>query len=73
VSIDENAIVPYILGNLNNAELAIKLASRNNLPGADDIYLTRFNQLFQQGNFPEAAKVAATSPRVSFLIFPAAG
>lgn len=63
VSVDETTIVPYILKSLNNAELAIRLASRNNLPGADDIYSTRFMQLFQQGNFAEAAKVAATSPR----------
>ncbi len=65
MSVDENNIVPYIMKTLNNPELAIKLASRNNLPGADDLYLARFNQLFQQGNFAEAAKVAATSPRVN--------
>jgi clathrin heavy chain len=53
------------LKNLNNPELAIKIASRNNLPGADDIYVSRFQQLFAQGNFSEAAKVAATSPRVN--------
>lgn len=69
VTVDEGTIVPYILKNLNNAELAIKIASRNNLPGADDIYVTRFNQLFQQGNFGEAAKVAATSPRVCFISY----
>jgi clathrin heavy chain len=63
--VDENSIVPFILKSLNNAELAIRLASRNNLPGADDMYVTRFQQLFQSGNFQEAAKVAATSPRVS--------
>lgn len=64
VTVDETTIIPYILKSINNAELAIKIASRNNLPGADDIYATRFQQLFQQGNFSEAAKVAANSPRV---------
>ena len=63
VSIDDNTIVQYIMKNLNNSELAIKIASRNNLPGADDMYTTRFQQLFAAGNFAEAAKVAATSPR----------
>lgn len=63
VSVDENTIVPYILRTLNNPELALRLASRNNLPGADDIYVQRFQQLFSQQNFSEAAKVAATSPR----------
>ena len=64
MSVDETTVIPYILRQLNNPELAIKIASRNNLPGADDLYMARFQQLFQQGNFAEAAKVAATSPRV---------
>lgn len=63
MSIDEQTLVPYILKQLNNSELAVRMASKNNLPGADDIYVTRFNQLFQQGNYSEAAKVAATSPK----------
>ncbi|ORX61465.1 clathrin heavy chain [Hesseltinella vesiculosa] len=63
VSIDQNTIVPFILESLNNTELAIRLASRGGLPGADDLYVTRFNQLFASGAFNEAAKVAAKSPR----------
>lgn len=63
VSIDESNIVPYIIGTLNNPELAIRIASRNNLPGADDLYVQRFQQLFASGNFKEAASVAANSPR----------
>ena len=63
VSVDENTIVPYIMRTLNQAELAGKIASQNNLPGADDIYLARFQQLFASGNYAEAAKVAARSPR----------
>lgn len=65
VSLDENNIIPYILNNLNNTELALKLASRGGLSGADDLYVARFNQLFSSGSFAEAAKVAANSPRVS--------
>ncbi|KAG0175208.1 hypothetical protein DFQ28_005404 [Apophysomyces sp. BC1034] len=63
VSLDEDAIIPYIINTLNNTELALKLASRGGLPGADDLYVTRFNQLFASGVFGEAAKVAANSPR----------
>lgn len=65
VSLDENNIIPYILKNENNTELALKLASRGGLSGADDLYVARFNQLFSTGSFTEAAKVAANSPRVS--------
>ncbi|KAI6122688.1 hypothetical protein EDD16DRAFT_1570643 [Pisolithus croceorrhizus] len=63
VSVDEQSIVPYILTTLNNTELAFKLASRANLPGADDLYVKQFQQLFAAGQFSEAAKVAANSPR----------
>jgi hypothetical protein len=64
VSVDDNTIIPYILGTLNNTELAFKLASRANLPGADDLYLRQYQQLFQSGQYAEAAKIAANSPRV---------
>jgi len=63
VTIDEQTIVPYISSTLNNYELAIKLASRANLPGAEDLFTNQFNRLFQQGMFKEAAKVAADSPQ----------
>ncbi|KIM68076.1 hypothetical protein SCLCIDRAFT_1209460 [Scleroderma citrinum Foug A] len=63
VSIDEQAIIPYILGTLNNTELAFKLASRAHLPGADDLYVKQFQQLFAAAQFSEAAKIAANSPR----------
>lgn len=64
VNIDEQTIIPYILNVLNNTELAVKLASRANLPGADDLYVKQFQQLFTTGQFGEAAKIAANSPRV---------
>ncbi|KAF7731429.1 hypothetical protein EC973_000237 [Apophysomyces ossiformis] len=63
VSLDENTIIPYIINTLNNTELALKLASRGGLPGADELYVSRFNQLFASGAYGEAAKVAANSPR----------
>ena len=62
VSIDEDNMIPYILNTLRNPELALKLATRNNLPGADSLVVDRFNQCLQTGNFSEAAKLAATSP-----------
>lgn len=65
VSLDEDNIIPYIINTLNNQELALKLASRGGLPGADNLYIQRFQTLFNSHNFTEAAKVAANSPRVS--------
>jgi clathrin heavy chain len=63
VSIDDQTVIPYILSTLNNTDLAIRLASRANLPGADDLYLRQFQQLFASQQYGEAAKVAANSPR----------
>lgn len=69
VNVDEQTIIPYILTTLNNTDLAFKLSSRANLPGADDLYVKQYQQLFQSGQFNEAAKVAANSPRVCIEIF----
>ena len=63
VSVDEQNIVPYVINTLNNPDLAIRLASRCGFPGADNFFLQRFEQLMREGNFPEAAKVAASSPK----------
>lgn len=63
VSIDEKNLIPYINGTLQNSELALRIASRNNLPGADDLFIKKFNNLFTTGQYIEAAKVAATAPQ----------
>jgi hypothetical protein len=69
VNVDEQTIIPYILTTLNNTDLAFKLASRANLPGADDLYVKQYQQLFQSGQYGEAAKIAANSPRVKLLSY----
>jgi len=63
VSVDENTIIPYLLQNAENAELAYKLASRAGLPGADSLYQQRFDQLLSRGEYQAAAKTAANSPQ----------
>ena len=63
VSVDENTIIPYLLQNPANGTLALKLASRAGLPGADSLYQQHFEQLCTQGQYQEAAKIAASSPR----------
>ena len=62
VSVNEENLIPFVLSSLNNQELAYRLATRNNLPGADELVVARFNTLLQMNNFSEAAKVAAMSP-----------
>ena len=63
VNINEETIVKYILNNLSNTSLALGLASRGGLSGADSLYTQQFNQLLNSGNYQEAAKVAASSPK----------
>ncbi|KAK8168097.1 clathrin heavy chain [Phyllosticta citrichinensis] len=63
VTLDENTVIPYLLQNPANAELAYKLASRAGLPGADNLYEQQFENLLASGQYAEAAKTAANSPR----------
>lgn len=62
ISVDDANIISYITNNLSNYELAIKMASRSGLKGADDLFINQFNRLIQTGQLREAAKVAADSP-----------
>ncbi|KAL1454246.1 hypothetical protein WDU94_010520 [Cyamophila willieti] len=63
VSVDEDNIIPYINGTLQNPDLALRIAVRNNLAGAEDLFVRKFNLLFTNGQYSEAAKVAANAPK----------
>ncbi|CAI9724432.1 clathrin heavy chain 1 isoform X3 [Octopus vulgaris] len=63
VSIEEDNVVQYITTTLQNPDLALRLASRCNLPGAEDLFVRKFNNLFQNGQYAEAAKAAAGAPK----------
>ena len=62
---EEENIIPYITNVLQNPDLALRMAVRNNLAGAEELFARKFNALFAQGNYSEAAKVAANAPKVS--------
>ena len=63
VHVDEENIIPYIQNTLQNSDLAFRIAARNNLPGADDLFIHRFNTLFNSGQYTEAAAVACSAPK----------
>lgn len=69
MSVDEDTIVPYITSTLNNPDLALRIATRNNLAGAEQLFVHKFNALFSQGQYSEAAKVAANAPKVTLNTF----
>ncbi|KAL0744142.1 hypothetical protein Bca4012_085655 [Brassica carinata] len=62
-TVNEATIIPFISGPLKNLELAVNLAKRGNLPGAEDLVKERFKDLFDQTKYKEAAELAAESPQ----------
>ncbi|KGO77773.1 Clathrin, heavy chain [Penicillium italicum] len=63
VSVDETTIIQYLMENPAMSGLAIKLASKAGLPGADHLYQQQFDSLMASQDYAEAAKIAANSPR----------
>lgn len=64
VSVDEDRIVPFLINVKQHGDLARRLAERCNLPGAENLFVQMFNEKFAQGQFSEAAKIAAKAPKV---------
>ena len=64
-TVNEQTMVPFVSQQLNNLELALSLAKRGNLPGAEALVGQNFDRLFASGQFKEAAEAAAESPQVS--------
>ncbi|AQK56804.1 Clathrin heavy chain 2 [Zea mays] len=78
-TVNDATVVPFVSGQLNNLELAVNLAKRANLPGAENlvssitkmtyvdavmlVVVQRFQELFAQTKYKEAAELAAESPQ----------
>lgn len=63
VSVDEENIINYITTTLANHDLALRLAARCNLTGAEELFIRQFNVYFDNGQYVEAAKIAANAPK----------
>ncbi|XP_006902589.1 PREDICTED: clathrin heavy chain 2 [Elephantulus edwardii] len=63
VCIDEDNIMNYIINVLQNPDLGLRLATRGNLAGAEELFARKFSTLFEQGSYAEAAKVAVLAPK----------
>ncbi|PVV01950.1 hypothetical protein BB560_003614 [Smittium megazygosporum] len=59
---NDSNIVGHILATSQDYDSAFKLASRANLPGAENLYIQRFQQLLSSGQYMDAAALAARSP-----------
>jgi clathrin heavy chain len=63
-TVNEAAMVPFVSQQLNNLDLALSMAKRGNLPGAEGLIAQQFERLFAAGQYKEAAECAAESPQV---------
>lgn len=61
VTINEANLVPYINTELRDPELAYRVAQRSDLPGCENLFIAKFNNLCQSGQWAEAAKMAAST------------
>eukprot|EP00951_Prasinocladus_malaysianus_P008758 scaffold63720_cov25-Prasinocladus_malaysianus.AAC.1 len=62
-TVNEQTMVPFVSQQLNNLDLALALARRGNLPGAESLIGQQFERLFAAGQYKEAAECAAESPQ----------
>eukprot|EP00798_Chlamydomonas_sp_ICE-L_P023297 gene23297-30533_t len=62
-SVNEASIVAFVSQQLNNLDLALALAKRGGLPGAEALIGQQFDRFFTAGQYKEAAECAAESPQ----------
>ncbi len=62
-SVSADALVPFVSQQLQNLDLAMALARRGNLPGAEGLVVQQFQRLYGAGQYKEAAELAAESPQ----------
>ena len=61
-TVNEQTMVPFVSQSLNNLDLALSLAKKGNLPGAEGLVGQNFERQFALGQYKEAAEAAASSP-----------
>ncbi|CCG24545.1 Chc1 protein [Candida orthopsilosis Co 90-125] len=64
VEVSRDKIIPYVLEKLANVPLAISLAGRGGFPGAENLLNQQFQTYLNQGDYTNAAKVAASSEQL---------
>lgn len=64
VEVAREKIVPYVLEKLSNVSLALALSLRGGFPGAENLFQQQFQNFLNQGDYTNAAKVAALSDQL---------
>lgn len=66
-TVNDQTMVPFVSQQLGNLDLALALAKRAGLPGAEALIGQQFERLWAAGQYKEAAETAAESPQVRKL------
>jgi clathrin heavy chain len=61
LQLNGQALIPYITTTLRDNDLAIKVAGRLGLPGAENLYMAEFERMIGSGDVVGAAKLVAAS------------
>ena len=64
VTVDEANLVPFIMSQLRNQEMALRLANKHDLPGADQMMTQQFEQLFGSGQYQQCGELCAGCSRL---------
>ncbi|KAL3667717.1 hypothetical protein V7S43_007270 [Phytophthora oleae] len=63
LAIDKTKMLAYVLTALRDSQLALSLASRMELKGAEELYSSEFDRLISANDVQGAAHIAALSPQ----------
>lgn len=64
INVEDQNLVKFVMGAQHipdGRNLAFKMAAKYQLPGADDVFLSQFNQFLAIGDYAGAARTAAQS------------
>ena len=61
ILLNGQSLIPYITSTLRDNDLAIKIAGRLGLPGAENLYAAEFERLISVGLVQDAARLVAAS------------
>lgn len=64
-TINDNAITGFVKNQLQNPELALRIASNANLGGVDELFRAQMASLIDQGQIEEAVRVCLRAPNGS--------
>lgn len=62
-TVNDQTMVPFVSQQLGNLDLALALAKRAGLPGAEALIGQQFERMWAAGQYKEAAETAADSPQ----------